>query len=125
MLEANERRDILSRNSTSSNLPVRAVPEKSIGHLLHSCLDQLPSCVGLLVDMTPKDLERVLYLECFVVTEPGLTPLRYRQLLTEEEYLDAQDEFGEDTFIAQIGAEALEQMLTSLDLAEERTNLRT
>ena len=75
--------------------------------------------------MTPKDLERVLYLECFVVTEPGLTPLRYRQLLTEEEYLDAQDEFGEDTFIAQIGAEALEQMLTSLDLAEERTNLRT
>jgi len=87
-------------------------------------LKSLPSRVGLLLDMTLKDLEKVLYFESFVVTEPGLTPLKQQQLLTEEEYLDAQDEYGEDAFTAMIGAEAMKQMLNALDMEEERTNLR-
>jgi len=87
-------------------------------------LKSLPSRVGLLLDMTLKDLEKVLYFESFVVTEPGLTPLKVQQLLTEEEYLDAQDEYGEDAFTAMIGAEAMKQMLGALDMEEERTRLR-
>jgi DNA-directed RNA polymerase subunit beta' len=87
-------------------------------------LKSLPSRVGLLLDMTLKELEKVLYFESFVVTEPGLTPLKQQQLLTEEEYLDAQDEFGEDAFTAMIGAEAMKQMLGVLDMEEERTTLR-
>ncbi len=87
-------------------------------------LKSLPSRVGLLLDMTLKQLEKVLYFESFVVTEPGLTPLKQQQLLTEEEYLDAQDEFGEDAFTAMIGAEAMKQMLGVLDMEEERTTLR-
>ena len=70
-------------------------------------LKSLPSRIGLLLDMTLKDLERVLYFESFVVTEPGLTPLKLHQLLNEEEFLDAQDEYGEDAFTAMIGAEAI------------------
>ena len=87
-------------------------------------LKSLPSRVGLLLDMTLKQLEKVLYFESFVVTEPGLTPLNQKQLLTEEEYLDAQDEHGEDAFTAMIGAEAMKQMLGVLDMEEERTTLR-
>ena len=74
-------------------------------------LKSLPSRIGLLLDMTLKDLERVLYFENYVVIEPGLTPLKLHQLLTEEQYLDAQDEFGEDAFQAGIGAEAMKKML--------------
>src|ERR1700723_739977 len=70
-------------------------------------LKSLPSRIGLLLDMTLKDLERVLYFENYVVIEPGLTPLKQRQLLSEEEYLKAQEEFGEQGFEAAIGAEAL------------------
>ena len=88
-------------------------------------LKSLPSRIGLLIDMTLKDLERVLYFESFVVTEPGLTELNMFQLLSEEEYLDAQDEYGEENFTAKIGAEALKGMLTALDLEEERTTIRT
>ncbi|MDX1422552.1 MAG: DNA-directed RNA polymerase subunit beta', partial [Kiloniellales bacterium] len=87
-------------------------------------LKSLPSRIGLLLDMTLKDLEKVLYFESFVVTEPGLTPLKVQQLLNEEEYLDAQDEYGEDAFTAMIGAEAMKQMLGALDMEEERTTLR-
>jgi DNA-directed RNA polymerase subunit beta' len=87
-------------------------------------LKSLPSRIGLLLDMTLKDLERVLYFESFVVVEPGLTPLKPGQLLGEEEYMDAQDEFGEDAFTAKIGAEAMKDMLSALDLAEDRVNLR-
>src|SRR5213596_3687337 len=74
-------------------------------------LKSLPSRVGLLLDMTLKDLERVLYFENYVVIEPGLTPLKLHQLMSEEQYLNAQDEFGEDAFSASIGAEALRKML--------------
>ena len=88
-------------------------------------LKSLPSRIGLMLDMTLRDLERVLYFEHYIVTEPGLTPLKNKQLLTEEEYLDAQDEYGEDAFSAGIGAEAVKQLLMSLDLERERDNLRT
>ena len=87
-------------------------------------MKSLPSRVGLLVDMTLKDLERVLYFENYVVVEPGLTSLKQRQLLSEEEFLDAQDEWGEDAFTAKIGAEAIKDMLMALDLAEERRTMR-
>jgi DNA-directed RNA polymerase subunit beta' len=84
----------------------------------------LPSRIGLLLDFSLKDLERVLYFENYVVIEPGLTPLKYHQLLSEEEYLDAQDEYGEDSFNANIGAEALKIMLAAIDLSAEQVSLR-
>ncbi len=87
-------------------------------------LKSLPSRIGLLLDMTLKDLERVLYFESFVVTEPGLTELKLQQLLSEEEYLDAQDEIGDENFTAKIGAEALKDMLSALDLDEVRATIR-
>src|SRR3974377_2235747 len=74
--------------------------------------------------MTLKDLERVLYFENYVVIEPGLTPLKQHQLLNEEEYLQAQDDYGDDQFTASIGAEALRTMLSAIDLAEEKERLR-
>jgi len=87
-------------------------------------LKSLPSRIGLLLDMTLKDLERVLYFENYVVIEPGLTPLKQRQLLGEEEYLKAQDEYGEDQFTAAIGAEALRTMLSAIELEPEKLRLR-
>ena len=87
-------------------------------------LKSLPSRIGLLVDMALKDLERVLYFENFVVIEPGLTALEKGQLLSEEEYYDAQDEYGEDAFQAQIGAEAIKTILIGLDLDQERETIR-
>src|ERR1700739_2724056 len=87
-------------------------------------LKSLPSRIGLLLDMTLKDLERVLYFENYVVIEPGLTPLKQHQLLNEEEYLQAQDDYGEDQFTAAIGAEAMRTMLSAIDLDQERDQLR-
>ncbi|MEX0921329.1 MAG: DNA-directed RNA polymerase subunit beta' [Rhodovibrionaceae bacterium] len=87
-------------------------------------LKSLPSRIGLLVDMTLKDLERVLYFENYVVTEPGLTPLKMHQLLSEEEFMDAQDDYGDDAFTAKIGAEAIKDMLIAIDLEEERQEIR-
>ncbi len=86
-------------------------------------LKSLPSRIGLLLDMQLKQLERVLYFESYIVTEPGITPLERFQLLTEDELLDAQDEYGEDAFSAGIGAEAVKHMLMSLDLVQERDDL--
>ena len=86
-------------------------------------LKSLPSRIGLLLDMQLKQLERVLYFEAYIVTEPGLTPLEKFQLLTEDELLDAQDEYGEDAFTAGIGAEAVKIMLMDLDLVQEREDL--
>src|SRR3569623_1744 len=86
-------------------------------------LKSLPSRIGLLLDMQLKQLERILYFESYVVIEPGLTPLVKFQLLTEDELLDAQDEYGEDAFTAGIGAEAVKQMLLDLDLEGEREAL--
>ena len=87
-------------------------------------LKSLPSRIGLLLDMTLKDLERVLYFEQYIVIEPGLTPLKPMQLLTEEQYFDAQEEYGEDGFTAGIGAEAIRDIMMSLDLERERDKLR-
>ncbi|MBK7161801.1 MAG: DNA-directed RNA polymerase subunit beta' [Sphingomonadales bacterium] len=86
-------------------------------------LKSLPSRIGLLLDMQLKQLERVLYFEHYIVTEPGLTALEKFQLLTEDELLAAQDEYGEDAFTAGIGAEAVKQMLMDLDLEQERVDL--
>ena len=87
-------------------------------------LKSLPSRIGLLVDMTLKDLERVLYFENFVVIDPGLTPMEKGQLLSEEQYYDAQDEYGDDAFKAEIGAEAIKTILINIDLDEERETIR-
>ena len=86
-------------------------------------LKSLPSRIGLLLDMQLKQLERILYFESYVVIEPGLTPLERYQLLTEDELLDYQDEYGEDSFSAGIGAEAVKHMLMSLDMVQEREDL--
>ena len=87
-------------------------------------LKSLPSRIGLLLDMTLKELERILYFENYVVLEPGLTPLEDRQLLSEDEYLKAQEEFGADSFTAMIGAEAIREMLKALDLDKMQADLR-
>jgi DNA-directed RNA polymerase subunit beta' len=87
-------------------------------------LKSLPSRIGLMVDLTLKDLEKVLYFESYVVLEPGTTDLKWHQLLTEDQYLAKQDEFGEDAFQVGIGAEAVKSILQQIDLDSERTRLR-
>ena len=87
-------------------------------------MKSLPSRVGLMVDMSLKELEKVLYFESYVVLEPGLTDLKLHQLLTEDQYQNKMDEFGEDAFSVGIGAEAVKQMLTGIDLGKESATLR-
>ncbi|WP_390912274.1 DNA-directed RNA polymerase subunit beta' [Pseudosulfitobacter sp. SM2401] len=87
-------------------------------------LKSLPSRIGLMLDMTLRDLERVLYFENYVVIEPGLTELSYGQMMSEEEYMDAQDAYGMDAFTANIGAEAIREMLAAIDLEAEADQLR-
>ena len=87
-------------------------------------MKSLPSRVGLLVDMTLRDLERVLYFENYIVTEPGLTPLKLNQLLTEDQFLKAQEDHGEDSFTAMIGAEAIKHMLMQINLRDEQEKMR-
>ncbi len=87
-------------------------------------LKSLPSRLGLLMDMTLKDIERVLYFEAFLVTDPGSTPLMHKQLLTEEMYFDALDEYGGDEFEAKMGAEAIQDVLSDMKLEVEAANLR-
>ncbi len=87
-------------------------------------LKSLPSRIGLLLDMALKDLERVLYFESYIVIDPGLTPLKERQLLNEDEYLRAQDEYGQDSFTAQIGAEAIRELLRAMDLSRIAEQLK-
>jgi len=87
-------------------------------------LKSLPSRIGQLLDMTLKDLERVLYFESYIVIEAGITPFQEGQLLSEEEYMDAQEEYGDDAFTAGIGAEAIREILMGLDLPTIRDQLR-
>ncbi|NVJ61851.1 MAG: DNA-directed RNA polymerase subunit beta', partial [Gammaproteobacteria bacterium] len=101
-----------------------------MGHIELACpvahiwfLKSLPSRIGLLMDMTLRDIERVLYFEAFVVIEPGMTTLERGQLLTEEAYLDALEEFG-DEFEAKMGAEAVQELLSGINLEEEAASLR-
>ena len=86
-------------------------------------LKSLPSRMGLLLDMTLRDIERVLYFEAFVVTEPGMTQLERGQLLSDEQYLDAIEEYG-DEFDARMGAEAVLGLLDNLDLQSEVARIR-
>ena len=87
-------------------------------------LKSLPSRISVLTGIPMKALERVLYFESYVVIEPGLTPLTVNQLLTEDEYQDAIDQYGEDSFRAGIGAEALREILSNIDLEAERASMR-
>jgi DNA-directed RNA polymerase subunit beta' len=100
-----------------------------MGHIELSCpvahiwyLKSLPSRIGLLLDMTLRDIERILYFEAFVVVEPGMTPLKAGQLLTEEAYLDAMEQYG-DEFQALMGAEAIQNLLKKIDLESEIAKL--
>ncbi|MFP6793260.1 MAG: DNA-directed RNA polymerase subunit beta' [Pseudomonadales bacterium] len=86
-------------------------------------LKSLPSRIGLLMDMTLRDIERVLYFESFVVVDPGLTTLEKRQLLTDEQYYEALEEFG-DEFDAKMGAEAIQALMEDMDLNEEVQTIR-
>jgi DNA-directed RNA polymerase subunit beta' len=101
-----------------------------MGHIELACpvahiwyLKSLPSRIGLLLDMTLREIERVLYFEAFVVVNPGSTPLKCGQLLSDEAYLDALEEYGSD-FEAMMGAEAIKQMLSEVDLQEKVNELR-
>jgi DNA-directed RNA polymerase subunit beta' len=86
-------------------------------------LKSLPSRIGLMLDMTLREVERVLYFESFVVIDPGMTPLQRGQLLTDEEYLEAVEQYG-DEFEAKMGAEAIQELLKSIDLKAEIAKLR-
>ncbi len=87
-------------------------------------LKSLPSRLGMVLDMTLRDIERVLYFEAYVVTDPGMTPLTRCQLLTEEDYLNKLEEYG-DEFSASMGAEGIRALLANLDLNGEIDALRT
>ena len=86
-------------------------------------LKSLPSRISLAIDMKLKEVERVLYFENFIVIEPGLTPLKKYQLLNEEELVKYQDEYGEESFTAGIGAEAILEILKSINLEDEKALL--
>ena len=86
-------------------------------------LKSLPSRIGLLMDMTLRDIERVLYFESFVVIDPGLTSLEKRQLLTDEQYYEALEEFG-DEFEAKMGAEAIQELMIDMDLDDDIATIR-
>src|SRR3546814_6230105 len=86
-------------------------------------LKSLPSRIGLMLDMTLRDIERILYFEAFVVTEPGLTPLARGQLLNEEQFMQIPQEHGDD-FDAALGAEAVFDLLRTIDLPAEQVQLQ-
>ncbi len=87
-------------------------------------LRSLPSRISMLLDMPLKDIERVLYFESYVVIDPGISSLQKGQILSEQDFYDAQDTFGEDTFEANIGADAIKKLLQKIDLKEEQMRLR-
>ena len=83
----------------------------------------LPSRIGTLLDLTTRELDKILYFEAYVVLDPGLTALKLRQILSEEEHVEAQDTYGEGSFEALTGAAALKKMLAQIDLEEKRSEL--
>ena len=87
-------------------------------------MKSLPSRIATLLDMTIKNLEKVLYFEQFIVVEPGLTDLKKGDIISEEQYIEYQDQYGEDSFSAAIGAQAIEQMLLSIDLENDYNQLK-
>ena len=86
-------------------------------------LKSLPSRIGLLLDMTLRDIERILYFESYVVIDPGMTTLEKGQMLNEEQYYEAMEEFG-DEFNAKMGAEAVQQLMMEINIGEEVVRLR-
>src|SRR5260221_12129969 len=87
-------------------------------------LKSLTSRLGMVLDMTLRDIERVLYFEAYVIIDPGMTPLERSTLLSEEAYLNALEQYG-DEFDARMGAEAIRDLLRAIVLQEEVTRLRT
>lgn len=87
-------------------------------------LKSLPSRISTLLDIAMKDLEKILYFESYVVVEPGMSPLQKGDLLSEDEYSRAQDEYGEDAFVAMIGSEVVQTLLSEINLEELRVNLK-
>ncbi len=87
-------------------------------------LKSLPSRISTMLDMTLKEVEKVLYFESYIVLEPGLTDLKLHQLISEDEMYNKQDEFGEDGFRAAIGAEAIKAILLTIDLDADKTRMR-
>ncbi len=107
------------------------VRRERMGHIDLACpvahiwfLKSLPSRIALAIDMKLKDVEKVLYFESFIIVEPGLTTLKKGDLISEDALMKAQEEFGEDAFQAGIGAEAVRDILLSLDLEKEKKKLR-
>ena len=107
------------------------VRRERMGHIDLACpvahiwfLKSLPSRIALAIDMKLKDVEKVLYFESFIVVEPGLTTLKKGDLISDDALMKAQEEFGEDSFQAGIGAEAVRDILISLDLKKEQKKLR-
>ena len=87
-------------------------------------LKSLPSRISILLDVTLKEIEKVLYFESYIVTEPGITDLKYGQTLTEAEFQEAVEKHGESSFSAEIGAEAIKNMLINIDCIKEAKKLR-
>ena len=109
---------------TRSNVKKEWGMSVSLPGSTHLVLKSLPSRISLAIDMKLKEVEKVLYFESFIVIEPGLTELKKGQLLTEDEFVKAQEKYGEDSFTAGIGAEAVREILLSIDLKKERDRLR-
>ncbi len=84
----------------------------------------IPSRMGLLLDMSPRDLEKVLYFASFVVTDPGNTPLEYKQLLNDKELRESQEKYGDDAFVAKMGAEGVKDLLKAIDLNKTSRELK-
>ncbi len=84
----------------------------------------IPSRMGLLLDMSPRDLEKVLYFASFVVTDPGNTPLEYKQLLNDKELRECQEKYGDDAFVAKMGAEGVKDLLKAIDLNKTSRELK-
>ena len=107
------------------NYKMDAESESGMGHIDLACpvahiwfLKSLPSRIGLLLDMTVREIERVLYFEAFVVTDPGMTPLESKSLLTEDGYIEALEQYG-DEFKAGMGAEAIRDLISEVNLKKE------
>ena len=86
-------------------------------------LKSLPSRLGMVLDMTLRDIERVLYFEAYVVTDPGMTPLTRCQLLSDDDYLAKREEYADD-FDASMGAEGVRDLLSNLNIDNEIENVR-
>ncbi len=87
-------------------------------------MKSLPSRIGTMLDIMLKDLEKVLYFESYIVVDAGMSPFSEKELLNEEQYYEALDQYGEGTFTAMIGAEAIRELLKKIDLKEQRDSMR-